>query len=377
MIRVYIDGLIYGMQAHGGIGRCFTEIINRVAEVNEDIEFLLAPPWKTKGELPSGGRIRVLHEPSFPAVLPKSISKRIKRGLKEKYYNQLAPHVFHSTYYTPNPFPNTKTVVTVHDFIDERSFCTMSGNGADFVALKRQRIEEADAVIAVSETVRQDVMNYTDAAPEKVWVARHGINDFFRNFKPTDADVSSFRSAIKCKKPFWLFVGRRLRYKNFNTVLRAWVEFDRVFGMSTQLIAVGPDIPLEESQIDFLVRNSRESDLRILVDVSDKELATAYHEATALIFPSLFEGFGIPIIEAMASECPVIASDIPVFHEVAGNCASFFDPHSSDDLVEAMQDVWNSSIGKNLIEAGKKRQSCFTWNAASKIIAQVYRSLST
>jgi len=289
---------------------------------------------------------------------------------------RLSPHVFHSTYYTLNPFPEAKMVVTVHDFIDEHSFATMSGNPPEFVAHKKRMIEAADAIICVSQATKDDVLEYTDADAEKISVVHHGIDDLFRANESSERDISSFRALLGCETPFWLYVGRRLRYKNFGTMLHAWAEFEKRTGMGTQLVAIGPDVPLEECQIEFLIQQGLESDLHILCNVPDTLLAIAYRLATAFVFPSLFEGFGIPIIEAMACGTPVIASDIPVFHEVAGDAACYFDAHCPVALADRMQSVLNEEVRRQCIAKGKERQIHFSWDAASAAIANVYRSVT-
>jgi len=285
------------------------------------------------------------------------------------------PDVIHSTYYSMCPFPKAKLVITAYDFIDENSFATMSGNRADFIDRKRRSLEAADAVIAISEATRNDILKYCDIPADKVLVSHCGISDFFRDFVPDENDANELWRQVGGVRPFWLFVGRRLRYKNFNTVLRGWADFEARTGMGTQLVAVGPDVPLEEEQVDFLIRHRLVSSFHLLANVSDRLLAMCYRLSQAFIFSSLFEGFGIPLVEAMACGCPVIASDIPVFREIGADAASFFDPHDASSLADAMEGMLEEDLRGSLIGRGKERQGRYTWEAAGKAVAEVYRLL--
>lgn len=145
--------------------------------------------------------------------------------------------------------------------------------------------------------------------------------------------------------------------------------------MGTQFVAVGPDLRIEDSFVDFLIEHGLESKFHYLLNATDKELAIAYRNSLAFIFPSLYEGFGIPLIEAMACGTPIIASDIPVFREVAGDAALFANSRSEESLATAMQSVMNSEVREKLIIAGKIREKTFTWEAASNALANVYRDL--
>ena len=374
MIRVAVDGCIYEMQAQGGINRCFNETMWRIAREDGDIEFILTLPPKVRGELPTAPHIRHVRMPVYREFPPRVLSRRLHWRRERAFLKRLRPDIFHSTYYEPNPYHGSKTVVTVHDFIDEKSFATMSGNFAELIAKKRLAIEDADAIIAVSEATKRDIVRYTSAPEERISVVYHGIKDVFRTRMPED-ETGRFYSMLGGEKPYWLFVGKRVRYKNFLLALKAWERFESETSMGTQFVAVGPDLRIEDSFVDFLIEHGLESSFHYLVNATDQELAIAYQHALAFLFPSLDEGFGIPLIEAMASRCPIIASDVPVFREVAGEAALFFDPHSVPGLVRAMKGVKDGPTREKLIGHGLVRERLFTWDAAADAVAEVYRSV--
>ncbi len=372
MIRVLVDGYIYGMQSHGGVGRCFAEILNCLGRHSDDINVIVHLPRNPKGTPPRGPGIRHIENWNIrPGRLFAPFSARVNMAR----IRALRPQVFHSTYYTLPYWSELRTVVTVHDFIDENSFQTMSGNYMGFVAHKRKVIEQADAIIAVSHATKQDILKYTQAEADSISVIYHGINKDFAATSPTKEEINHFRAENRIKKPYWLFVGRRPRYKNFGVLLRAWEKITHIHRIDSYLVAVGPHDGLESWQIDFLIKNCLEQRLLSLSRVDDRTLSVAYHGATAFIFPSLFEGFGIPLLEAMACNAPIIASDIPVFHEVASDAALYFDPHDDEALAEAMVQILDDRLRQDLIRKGRNRLSHFSWDKSAIQIAEVYRSL--
>ncbi len=372
-MRVLVDGHIYGMQSHGGIGRCFTESLARIGQQMDDLEVIVHLPGSPKGIVPMGPRIRHIKNWN---IRPGRFFAPFWFHLNMARIRMLRPQIFHSTYYTLPYWPKLKSVVTVHDFIDENSFQTMSGNYAGFVAHKKKVIEQADAIIAVSQATRQDILKYTKVEPSKISVIYHGINENFAAPFPSTEEVNRFRQENCIKGPYWLFIGRRLRYKNFGTILRAWCKFRHEYKIDSYLVAVGPHDSLESCQIDFLIKNRLEQRLVLLSRLDDRTLSVAYHGAQAFIFPSLFEGFGIPLLEAMACNTPIIASDIPVFHEIAEEAALYFDPHDENALAETMARLMDSRLRKDLIGKGQKRSHQFSWDRSACQIAGVYRSLS-
>ena len=364
---------MYGMQSHGGIGRCFTETLNCLARHADDIEVIVHLPRSPKGTLPTGPRIRHVGDWN---IRPGRLFAPFSALLSRARIRALRPQIFHSTYYTLPYWPDLRIVATVHDFIDENSFETMSGNYMGFVAHKRKVIEQADAIIAVSHATKQDILKYTQAQEHKIHVIHHGVNEDFAAVPPTEEEIDRFCAQNRLGRPYWLFVGRRLRYKNFGLLLRAWDCVTRGHRVDTWLVAIGPHDELESWQTDFLIRGRLERRLVLLSRVSDHTLRLAYHGATAFVFPSLFEGFGIPLLESMACGTPVIASDIPVFREIAADAALYFDPHEEEALAEAMVGCLDLSVRQDMIRRGRERLKSFSWDESARQIAQIYRSLA-
>ena len=368
MVKVVVDGVIYGIQKRGGISRYFTEILGRIGREHEDVEVILHLPQGCNAMVPNGRGIRKINDLN---LRPGRVFNRPCRWLSKMRAGTARPDIFHSTYYTAPYWPRLKSVVTVHDFIHEK-FTSLLGDGA-LIERKRRVLEKADVVVAVSRCTKDDVLRYTKVDAARIAVIYHGVNDTFASGRVTPETRQSFREKHNLAEPYWLYVGRRGSYKNFGSLLRAFVRVGPDTG--GRLLAVGGSERLEIWQVDLLVRNRLEQRVRVLSDIDDEEMRLAYSCAAGFVFPSLDEGFGIPLLEAMACGTPVIASDIPVFREVARDAAVYFDPHDDEALAETMMRVLDESTRRDLVEAGRRRVRDFSWNEAARRLVDVYRSL--
>jgi glycosyltransferase involved in cell wall biosynthesis len=284
----------------------------------------------------------------------------------------MRPQIFHSTYYALPYWPELRSVVTVHDFIYEK-FSSLLGDAHDFIQQKKYVIERADAIIAVSHSTKEDILEYTAAEEEKITVIYHGVSEAFLDQAPSEEKKKAFREKHRVGNPYWLYVGPRGLYKNFGTFLRAFVKVAPC--TDGYLIAVGGEPKLEPWQVDLLIRNRLDQKVRLFSEVDDEALSLAYSASVGLVSPSLAEGFGIPLLEAMACGTPIIASDIPVFREIATDSALYFNPYDEEALAEAMTKVLDETTRENLTRKGQRRVANFSWDTASCILGSVYKSL--
>lgn len=368
MTSVLIDGLIYRIQRFGGISRYFTENLIRLGN-DDKIKIILHVPSYYQASLPKTDYI--FHIKDFNAR-PKRIFEPIMQSISKQRIKLYNPTIFHSTYYSAPYWSGLKNVVTVHDFIHEKYEAFL---GTDhYTVSKKNIIENADAIIAVSNNTKKDILTYTEAKEEKISVIYHGVSNLFLNNKPLPSEIDDFRRFNKIEQPFWLYVGNRGKYKNFGTLLRAFVRY--ASANDDLLVAVGGEPILESWEMDLLIKNNLEKRLRLFHFFNDNKLRITYAAAQALIFPSLEEGFGIPLLEAMACGTPIIASDIAVFREIAGDAAYYFNPHDEIELYEAMFKVKSSNLIKNeLVNNGYKRVSMFSWDAAAKKLKEIYLNI--
>jgi glycosyltransferase involved in cell wall biosynthesis len=233
-----------------------------------------------------------------------------------------------------------------------------------FSARKQQAMEAADRVICISETTRQDVLAAYAVEADRVQVACLAHSALF---KRAAGQVNPL-----FPEPFVLYVGSRTHYKNFDFLLSAyarWAQRDAIY-----LVVVGGRWTKAEERL--LQQYGLMDRVRLLSGVGDAQLAVLYNTALAFVYPSLYEGFGIPLLEAMACGCPVVTSDIPASREVTDGCAFYFDPSSPESLHEALDKVMQSEVAALMVAQAERRAEQFSWEASGRTILDLLRQLS-
>jgi glycosyltransferase involved in cell wall biosynthesis len=367
--RVLFDGIIYGLQEYGGISRYFTEILTRLGRHCNDIEVLLHLPGRCSAITPKAKWIQNIKDLHFR---PRRIFGDSGRVIGKTMARAMRPNVFHSTYYTPPYWSGLKTVVSVHDFVHEQ-FQSLMPNSRGFVEQKKHIIEYADAIVAVSHATREGILRYTKADKSKIFVIHHGVSDSFLSGQVSETDLQAFRQTENISGPYWLYVGKRGLYKNFGTLLRAFL----CLGPRTDghLVVVGGEPQLEPWQVDTLIKNRLEQRVHLLHALSDNDLQVIYSGASGFVFPALAEGFGIPTLEAMACGAPVLLSDIPVFREVAADAALYFPPYDEEALADCMLQVLEDPVRNKHIAKGHLQAKHYSWDSAAQKMVDIYRSL--
>lgn len=371
-MRVLFDHQAFWMQNYGGISRTFVELIERLRASGVEATISL---WYSDNE---HLRRASLAEGSMPAPTAWPLARMLKRranidvvefmdrrrsvrALKRGKWD-----LFHPTYYYPyflEHLDGRPFVVTVHDMIHE-AFPDMFKPFDPTSANKRSLTERADRIIAISESTKKDIVRFFDISPNKVDVVHHG---------PT------LDPRLAVPRPGWLptryvlFVGNRHTYKNFERFAPAISKVMKE-EPGLHLVCAGGK-PFREYETAML------GELGILertiyTDVDDPLLACLYRHAEAFIFPSLYEGFGLPLIEAMACGCPVIASNTSSFPEVAGDAAVLFDPADEDDMSSTMLDVLrDADLRARMAERGLQRVGQFSWERTARMTREVYERL--
>jgi len=270
--------------------------------------------------------------------------------------------IFHPTYYN-DLYENVelpKTVLTIHDMIFE-SFPQFFG-GLGTIKNKRLLAQKADKIIAVSEYTKSETLKYYDfVKPSMIDVVYHGIE---LNQK--------YKTQKLVNYPYLLFVGQRGRYKNFYFLIRAMRELKKTH-KDLRLICVGA--PFCEAEKIYMRFMQVEDDIQYFGRVSDSELASLYTNAVAYVSSSLTEGFGIPLLEAMKYETPMLLSDIPVYREVAQKAAIYFNPSDELSFCTAFDNLADKSLRINLVNEGVKRVASFTKERMVENTYNVYKSI--
>lgn len=259
--------------------------------------------------------------------------------------------------------------MTVHDFAHESLPEYFSGwlNWL-YIRNKRQVIERADVLIAVSYKTKDDLINFYGLDADKITVIHQGISPIFRRLDA--ATLSLFRQQKKIVRNFFLVVGGRAGYKNFLFLLETFGRWEQRHNFDLLCIGGGDFSAAEREMIKKLQLSDQ---VKLLSGVSDADLVGYYNCAQAFIHPSQYEGFGLPILEALACGAPVICSDIPAFREIGSSFPLFF--QTATELLAGLEQAENFS-GSDLDQAAAWAAK-FTWQETVRKTLEVYRRLSS
>jgi glycosyltransferase involved in cell wall biosynthesis len=275
--------------------------------------------------------------------------------------------VFHPTFYNPyflsfigkKPF-----VITYHDAIKDK-FGEKYGHLDNVSAEQKQKIlNQAAKIIAVSANTKNDLIEVFDINPDKIVVIHHATN--FQEVTP--------EPVTDLPEKYLLYVGGRSDYKQFLPFVEATTELLKKENVSL-LCTGGGEFTAAEKEAIHKLGASRLVNHR---KVNDGELKTLYQNALAFVYPSKYEGFGIPILEAFASDCPTVLSNSSCFPEVAQDAALYFDPESNDSMAAAVQQViTNPAIREELVQKGRERFTNFSIEKMTQQTLAVYESVTS
>jgi glycosyltransferase involved in cell wall biosynthesis len=275
----------------------------------------------------------------------------------------------HLHYFAPPRLP-CPAVVTVHDISYTRAPELFSRRDRMLFRFVRGSLRRAARVIAVSEFTRADIIDGYGLDPAKVVAIPNGVSPAFR---PRAEATERVRDRFGISKPYLLCVGALQPRKNVPLAIEAYA---RLVGRGTrcELVIAGGDKGGRLDVLDAIVRSRMTGSVHLLGHVADDELPPLYSAARALVFPSLYEGFGLPALEAMASGTAVIASNTTGLAEAVGDAGITFDPTSAEELAEAMRRVLGEEdLRERLVAAGLARAAEFTWARTADATAGVYR----
>jgi glycosyltransferase involved in cell wall biosynthesis len=363
--KVVYDHQAFLMQRHGGISRYLSELASHLSQ-NESFDVSVVAPFHVNQHLQSVRGCKVIGN-YFPYQFVganricrwgRSLAFRCIYNVKDK------ADILHETYYSVNPWGNARyRVVTVHDMIHE-IFPVDYKLDPYLTNAKRATVLRADHIICVSEVTRQDLIRLFGVEDQKTSVVHHGVT--------VNTDETIRPGKLKSEKPYLLYVGERRGYKNFVQLCRA-VSSSSIKN-SFDLVAFGGG----EFSIDEVAELARLGIISRVHQVSgdDRLLASYYRGATAFIYPSLYEGFGIPPIEAMSFGCPVVCSNTSSIPEVVGDAAVFFDPKSEDLMRVAIEGLLsNDGLRSEMIRRGYARARQFSWTKCAAETARIYRNI--
>lgn len=366
-MKVLFDHQIFTNQKYGGISRYFFELIKRFDNINNSCNVAtlytdnayynkdfnpklnrIIPDWNFKGKARLTKNLNV-----------GSSLNAIKRGDFD---------VFHPTYYDDYFLKEIKAkpfVVTFYDMIHEKfsnEYSQLSNDLATY-EFKKNVAKKANRIIAISETTKNDIIEIYGVEKEKIDVVYLGnslINNVSENSKIIEQD-------------YILFVGNRSLYKNFNDFVT--VVSSLLVGNNLKLVCAGGG-EFSQDEIEFISKIGLSNIIILIKKIDDNILSNLYKNALFFAFPSLYEGFGIPVLESFASNCPTLLSNGGSLPEIGGDGAIYFDVNNQDSLYQAASSLISSEqLRKQLQKKGSERVLQFSWDNTFNDTLKVYNKI--
>ena len=373
-MHIGIDAHAIGAQ-QGGNETYIRNLIRALAEVDNHNRYTIflakagaAQEWRNgfARQFPNF-EIRLLPEPTPLVRVPLALAFELRRRPVDVLHVQ----------YTAPPFCPAPVVATIHDLAFEHLPETFTRRGSMQLKLTVRRTARRAARIAtVSEYSRQDLLRTYKLAPEKVAVTYNGIESHFTPQPTSPGEAEDVRQRFGINREFLLAVGSLQPRKNLIRLIRAYAKLrGENSGFAPQLVIVGRKLWLADEIFAEVRRQRWAEDVILTGYVTDEDLPKLYRTATAFVYPSLFEGFGLPPVEAMACGTPVITSNNSSLPEVVGGAALLIDACDERALAEALlQIVEDQPLRARLREQGIKQAQKYTWRDAAEKTLRLYHA---
>jgi glycosyltransferase involved in cell wall biosynthesis len=354
------------MLESSGIGTYLTNLLENFAAIENEFVFeVICPRKELLNNLPPG---RFRYVPGKSAIYSVREQWEIAR---------LARHaqLLHSPHYNAPLLYRGDLVVTIHDLIHVTDPTFKGTLAARFYAGPMFHLvaRQADCIIADSEFTKTQIVEHLAVSPSKVVVAYLGVSD---HFCPHDQEqtVLHVSSLLGVKRPYILFVGNLKPSKNVKTLIRAFAQLHVKAGFDYQLLILGDDRKWKVGLVNECEKLGIDDRVLFAPHVRYEDLPWVYGAAEILVMPSFIEGFGLPVLEAMACGTPVVCSRAASLPEVAGDAAEYFEPTSVEDLAAAIERVLNSEQRQaELRQKGLERVKQFSWYECARRHCEVYR----
>lgn len=356
-MKVVYDYQSFCVAKYNGVSNYFASIVPYLINMGVDCKFPFT--YTDSCDLHSLNIKRFLSSPSF---LDDRIGRRIQLYTSKKetqwYLSHKEYDLVHSTQYNPYLFAYTDrpVVVTIHDMIQE-----LFNLFKEDIENKKESINKASKIIAISNNTKKDLLHFFPDIPEsKIEVIYHGYQERKQLGKPNQYGR------------YILYVGQRDGYKNFERFFSAIAPLLKK-DSNLNLVCTGRGFSQNENYL-IEKENLRLQCHSNFFNIDD--MPDLYHNAIVFVYPSLYEGFGLPILDAFHNDCPVCLSNTSCFPEIADVAGVYFDPQSEDSIREEINKVvYNQVLRTQMIELGRERKNYFSWEISAEKHLKLYKSL--
>jgi glycosyltransferase involved in cell wall biosynthesis len=354
-----------------GIGTYIRNLLRHLARVDHTSEFVLLC-----GEADLGVAAQL--GPNFRAVLEPSPNYSIREQVHVPWVlRREKPDVYHAPHYVLPAGVRCPSVVTIHDCI-HLMFPQYLPNRLAYAYARAQMWSAArrsDCILTVSEASKRDILHLFNVPPEKIVVVYNAIDSHF-SVTPSEEAVARVRERYQLDHQFVLYVGNIKPHKNLVRLIEAFDELRRNDLEDLKLLIIGDQISKTPALRRAVHRHKLHKHVRFLGYLSDDQLAILYRLAAVFVFPSLYEGFGLPPLEAMASGTPVVTSNVSSLPEVVGDAAVLVDPYDVDAIVDGLRRVLtNPAMAAEMRRKGIERAREFSWEQSVAKTWAVYQTI--
>jgi glycosyltransferase involved in cell wall biosynthesis len=354
-----------------GIGTYIRNLVRHLARIDHDTEFVLLC-----GEADLGVAAQL--GPNFRAVLEPSPNYSIREQIHVPWVlRRERPDLYHAPHYVLPAAIHCNSVVTIHDCI-HLMFPQYLPNRMAYAYARAQMwtaAHRSDCILTVSDASKRDILHLFNIPPEKIVVVYNAIDAHFSITPPPDA-VARVRERYQLDHRFVLYVGNIKPHKNLVRLIEAFSELRTGDLEDVKLLIIGDQISKLPALRHAVHRHKLHKHVRFLGYVPDDQLAVLYRLAAVFVFPSLYEGFGLPPLEAMASGTPVVVSNVSSLPEVVGDAAVLVDPHDIDSIVDGLRCVLtNPTRADEMRRKGLERSREFSWERSVARTLEVYKRI--
>jgi glycosyltransferase involved in cell wall biosynthesis len=351
-----------------GIGTYVRNLLRYLSRLDRDTEYIVLCRQQDSGITSAlGENFRAVAEPSPTYSVREQLS--VPLDLRRENVD-----LFHAPHYVLPPLTPCKAIVTIHDCIHLR-FPQYLPNRLGYAYARAalwMATHRSNRVLTVSEASKRDILRYFRISPSKIDVIYNAIDERFGE-TPDPDDVVRVRDRYQLDGQFVLYAGNIKPHKNLERLIEAFHTFRRGQFEHVKLLIIGDEISKYATLRRAVHKFKLHKHVRFFGFVPDQTLAILYRLAGVFVFPSLYEGFGLPPLEAMASGTPVITSNVSSLPEVVGDAAVLIDPYEPNAIAEAMRRVLSEpSLRADLRERGHQRVREFSWERSVARVREIY-----